>query len=720
MMKIHTPDSGRFSQLATTGPHVLGKTTVLLIAFSLCTSALAQEGDEEDDYAELDIIQVQAQDYVSTASQTATKTNAPLIEIPQSVTVISRDQIDQLHWTSLDQSVRYTAGATGENFGPDERYDWLTIRGFNPVQYIDGLQAPVGSVNNIGTDLYGFQAVDVLKGPASVLYGQSPPGGIVNMTSRRPESSYAAEIGLQAGSHDHKQINADVTGSVGNDVSGRFTALFRDRETQTDFTESQRIYIAPALTFDISADTELTLLSYYQQDNIDNQSTGFLPAQGTLLPNPHGQIPVSRNIGEPGLNFFDRTQYGVGYEFTHRFSDNFTMQQNVKYFDQEVESREIYGTGFEDMDGDGVPDDFRTVTRSDFPFNEEVDSFNIDTRGYFELSAGDVDHTLMVGLDHRQYSNQSESGFDAAPSIDIFDPEYGQAIDDPALFPFADQEQDQTGLYIQDQIRTGNMIITLGGRQDWLSSENEGVSTSESKLTYRAGINYLFDNGFAPYAQTATSFQPVPGVDVSGNAFDPSTGTQYEIGLKHDGARMGDNWRFFGSAAMYQIVQENVLTPDPDNPLFSVQAGEVEVSGFELEAVARYQQRLSFNASYSRTDSEVTESTGPDLGQRLPMVPKHKFSLLTDYTIQDGPLAGLGVNLGMRYLSATYGDPANEWQGDSVTLFDTTVRYDYDFWRFALNVSNLTDESYVARCSSAIDCFYGTERMVIGSVTRSF
>ena len=308
---------------------------IFLLGTTAAGTAVAQD--------ELGAVVVTAPRYVSTEGNSASKSDIPLVEMPQSVSVVSRDMIDLLNWTSLNESVRYSAGATGEAFGPDERYDWLQIRGFDPVQFIDGVQAPIGSVNNTGTDLYGSEAVEVLKGPAAVLYGQSPPGGIVNMVSRRPRDEFGGEFEVQGGEYNMWQVAGDVTGPMTDRVSGRITALYRDRETQVDFLTSQRLFISPAITFRFSDSTELTLLANYQDDDLENQSTGFLPIFGTEEPNPFGKVPVGRNLGETGYNFFKREQWSAGYDFSHSFSDRFRIQQNFKYFDVKVDSRAVFG-----------------------------------------------------------------------------------------------------------------------------------------------------------------------------------------------------------------------------------------------------------------------------------------------------------------------------------------------------------------------------------------
>ena len=670
---------------------------------------------------------VSAPKYVSTEGRSASKSDIPLVEMPQSVSVVSRDMIDLLNWTSLNESVRYSAGATGEAFGPDERYDWLQVRGFDPVQFIDGVQAPIGSVNNTGTDLYGSESVEVLKGPASVLYGQAPPGGIVNMVSRRPQDEFGGELEAQAGEYNMWQIAGDVTGPLTDTVSGRITALYRDRETQVDFLQSKRLFISPAITFHIGDATELTLLANYQKDNLDNQSTGFLPIYGTALPNPLGKVPVGRNLGETGVNFFNRKQWSAGWDFSHEFNENFTIQQNFKYFDVNVDSRAVFGAGLHDADFNGTPDDFRTVDRFDFPFNERIESLSVDTRAQFKLMSGAVEHAILVGVDYRDYDGFSEFGFAAVPSIDLFDPVY-DAVIPPAFFfpPFIDETRKQLGVYAQEQMKVGGFVVTLNGRHDDVKrNPAAGSSHDDKKFSYRAGVNYVFENGFAPYAQVARSFQPVVGATfgtdgTDGTPFEPTTGDQVEAGIKYDGRTLGDDVRVFGSLAGYKITQKNIATPDPAHVGFSVQEGEAEVKGVELEIAARIRERMTFNLAFTSIDTEITKSNAGDLGNELPAVPDLLISALADYTFQQGPLAGLGFGLGLRHRGHLFGDGANAFESDSVTMYDAILHYDTRNWRVAVNASNFTDKIFVDRCSSTANCFYGTRRLITGSITRKF
>lgn len=667
---------------------------------------------------------VKARRFVPEGSMTATKSSVPLVKTPQSISVITRDQIDLLNVTDIQQAVRYTAGIVGENYGPDIRYDFLTQRGFIPAQYIDGLLAPVSaSIVNNGVDLYGFQTVDVLKGPASALYGTTPPGGIYNLTSRRPSEEFDGELQAKIGTDEFYQVAGTVSGTVVEGITARLTALYRDRGSQTDFVQAERIYIAPAVAFDLSDDTKLTLLGYYQKDQNTGDTNGFLPVLGTLERNPLGQIDRGTNLGEPDYNSYDREQLSGGYELVHNLSRDLTVTHTARWSDYEEFQKVIYATS--------LGADNRTVGRSNFPFADDVRQFATDNRVDWRVQTGEVYHRILVGIDYRNYREQSAFAFAAAPSIDLFNPVYSDGpFTTPDLFPFTDQRLKQLGIYIQDQIEIDALTLTLSGRQDWIKQTNYAgggrAITEQDEFTYRVGASYLFESGIAPYISYATSFEPVVGTDINGRQFQPSEGEQIEAGIKYDARGLGEEIKLFATAAVFQITQSNLVTSVPVGaPVSSIQTGEVEVTGVELEAVARIREQLSINASYTYSDGEVTESNGPDLGAPLANLPRHKVSMFVDYTLQSGPLAGLGFGFGGRYLSSAPGGLPGPfapivYYNDQVTLFDAAIHYDTPEWRLAINGSNIFDEEYVARCTSAVGCFFGEGADVFVAVTRKF
>lgn len=708
------------------------KLALLGATASLITStAYAQESASSDE--PLETIIVTAPNYVPVGTGVATKSDIPLVETPQSISVITRDQIDLLDWSNLGQTVRYVAGVNGENYGPDERVDWLTMRGFEPVQYIDGIQSSIGSIANTGLDLYGAESVEILKGPSAALYGLTPPGGIVNVTSRRPDEEFSGELEAQYGNRDHIQLNGTVTGALSDKVSARLTALYRDHDTQTFGVNSDRLYVAPAVTFLPGEDTRITFLSFYQDDEITGDGGGFLPSQGTLFDNPVGEISSTANLGELSYNRFKREHFGIGYDAEHAFNETFSIQQNVKYTNLDSDQRSVGGNGFVDADFDGTPDDYRTVNRYSFSFAEEVETFGIDTRLNIDVvDEGVMEHNAFIGIDYRSYDylGSSAFGFAGIPTIDIFEPVYGHDI--PALEPvaFSDILQKQTGIYLQDHISMGGLRFTASVRHDWVDTKDRMANTSrtDKDFSYRGGVSYVFENGVTPYVSYAKSFQPVAGSTRDGSPFDPTTGEQFEAGIKYDARGLPKGIKLYSTLSAYQLTQKNVLTPDPENTgaeAFEVQTGEVEVKGLEFEVIGRFNERLSINASYTYTDSEVTESNGPELGAELPVTPTHKISALADYTFQDGNLAGLGASFGVRYLSESAGNLPSVWTPEvytnpAVTLFDASVHYDLEDWRLSVSASNLFDKEYVARCYSAANCFFGTRRMVTASVTRKF
>ena len=381
---------------------------------------------------------------------------------------------------------------------------------------------------------------------------------------------------------------------------------------------------------------------------------------------------------------------------------------------------------------DGIPDDYRTVQQYNFSYAEHVDSFATDNRFGISLDGGGLTHDIIAGVDFRSVENKADYGFIFANRIDLFDPVYApQATLEPGYpFAFNNQKLEQTGLYVQDHIGLGKLFFTISGRQDWVTIKNKATSqsTDQEKFTYRAGANYIFDSGIAPYVSYATSFEPVLGSDsVTGNEFEPSEGEQIEAGVKYDARGLPDGYELLLTGAVYQITQSNIVSTAPSvTPVFGTQTGEVEVNGLELELVSRINDALSINASYSYTNSEVTASSTPqEVGASLPVTPKNKASLFVDYTVQDGMLSGFGFGAGVRYTSESQGALPGPfapvvYAGEESTLFDAIIRYDTLNWRFALNGSNLFDEQYVARCSGPAGCTYGAGQQIIATVTRKF
>lgn len=678
-------------------------------ALAMPFGALAQSGQSAAaDATTLDAVQVQAP--IAPSTGTATKTATSLKEIPQSISVVTDRQMRDRGIHGVEEAVWFTAGAQGGAYGSDSRSDWLLVRGFTPARYMDGLALPEGSGTGITrVEPYGLERIEVLKGPASVNYGAMPPGGLVNYVSKRPTDETLREIEVQVGSDEMRQLAFDFGGRLNESgtLLYRLTGLGRNSDTPVDFIHDDRYYFAPAITWKPDEANELTVLARYQKADT-KAGAGFLPAEGTLLPNPNGRIRSSLYTGEPNANDYVKTLASLGYEFRHDFGGGVVFQQSARVTDAEVEPSVAVGAF-------GLLTDQRTLFRYLWSTQEDEKTFGIDNNLQWRFSTGRAEHTLLTGLDYRRsrYSYDSNFVF-AATGLDVFNPVYGTMPDlapdfDPATTASTRQTQSQLGVYVQDQIKLDRWVFTVGGRQDWVGTDSNGGHQSDDKFSARVGVNYVFDNGLAPYVGWSQSFQATVGTDFFGNAFVPTTGEQIEAGLKYQPA----SGKVLATLAAYEITQQNTLTVDPDHTLFSIQQGETKVRGVELEGRWNIGSGLSVYGAYAYIDSEVTRSNDPTtLGKQIALQPRHAASAGADYTFTGGALAGLGFGAGVRYTGEHFGDARNEWETPSYTLFDAAVHYDIANWRLQLNVQNLADKEYISACNAIYWCYYGYERTV--------
>ncbi len=686
----------------------------LLAAFALPAHAADNTVDAQQSAAKtLEGVQVTAP--IARDSDSVTKTDTPIVEIPQSVSVITDEQMSLRGIQGIEEAVWYTAGAQGGGYGPDSRSDWLLVRGFTPARYMDGLALAEGSGTSITRiEPYGLERLEILKGPSSVVYGAMPPGGMINMVSKRPTEQPLHEVGVEVGSFDLHQGTFDFGGPLNDSgtLLYRLTGLARNSDTMVDHIKDDRYYLAPALTWKPGDTTSLTVLSHFQK-SATASGGGFLPAEGTLLPNPNGKIPHDRFTGEPGQNDYDKKIASIGYEFHHDFASGLAFNQNLRYGKADVDNSGANLGAF------GLLADQRTLVRYLFPNENHTRTFGVDNNLQYVFDTDRVRHTVLAGVDYRRAKDDYASAFDFnAPPLDIFDPVYGSPVSVPAYTSHTLQTQSQLGVYLQDQIKLGRWGITLGGRQDHVKTNtadliNAGTTRqTDDAFSGRVGVNYLFDNGLAPYVSWSHSFQPTVGTDFNGVAFKPTTGDQYEAGLKYQ--PIGGNGLL--TASIYQITQQNSLTIDPNHALYQVQQGETRLRGVELEGRWNIGTNLSVYGDYTWSDSEVTRTNDlPSLGKQIALLPKQQASLGADYTIVSGPLAGLGFGGGVRYVGEHYGDIYNDWQTPAYTLFDAAVHYDVNGWRLQLNASNLFDKDYVSVCNSAVWCYYGYERTVTAS-----
>jgi len=657
-----------------------------------------------------------AESVVADLATTGTKTATAIEDVPQSISVVTRERLDRFGADTISEAFRYVPGVQGEATGNDTRVDFLRFRGFNDdgnAVFRDGLQLRSTGFGQFFPEMYGVQRVEVARGPASSLFGLANPGGVVNLVTKRPPREAFGEVALEYGSFDHGEARVDVGGPLGEGdaFSARLTGLVRNSSTQVDFVDDDRRFVAPAFTWRPGDDTTLTVLLQYQED--DTGSTNqFLPAQGTVQPNPNGEIDTNTFTGEPAFDDFDRETYSLAYLLEHRIDDTWTFRQNARFNRLDVDSEQIFGGGLQA--------DLRTLNRFSFTADAETDGITLDTQAEADLGAGLVRHRLLIGLDYQDHDFEETQGFGVADPIDIFNPVYGAPIPNTPTFLDTRTEQEQLGLYVQDQVTIAeDWVVTLGGRQDEVDTRTTDrladsvTDSSDSEFSGRAGLVRHTAIGLSPYIGYAESFLPTSGTDVAGNAFEPTTGEQTEIGLRY--SPPGRNIRV--TLAAFDLVRENVTTTDPANPNFNVQTGEIESRGVEVELAAELDSGVRLVGAYTNQDVEITESNDGDEGNQPAVVPDERASLWADYTLRSGPLEGLGFGLGVRYKGETFGDNANSFEVDGETLWDASVDYRWRDLHFGLDATNLFDEEYIESCTSAGACFFGARRDVKATVT---
>ncbi|MGP6458935.1 TonB-dependent siderophore receptor [Pseudomonas parakoreensis] len=666
--------------------------------------------------------------YTATRTAAGTKTDTALVEAPRSISVATRQQMDDRSVHSLDDAVRYMPGITASSYGSDTRADWLRVRGFEPTQFLDGLPLPKGVYANPKQETWNLDRLALLRGPASSVYGQTPPGGLLDMVSRRPSSDASSEIQLQYGSDNHRQINFASTGKI--DDAGQFlygiSGVVRDSDTQIDHIENKRYNIAPSLTWNIDDDTKFTLLSQFNRDDTGITSQ-FLPVQGTKIDMPFGSVSHHKNLGDPDWEYYDRTYYALGYAFEHRLNDVWQFKQNLRYTKSDL--------SFQALTVGSYPytqvDDQGNVGRTSTSVDEDISQFAVDNNFQADFATGDIRHTVLLGLDHQRSNTHYLSIYGDGLKTNVLKPIYGQPIVRPdrstAYYDY-DQKTYQTGLYVQDQMALDQWRLTLGGREDWVHTGTKFFNKADATNTQRdknfsgnAALSYVFDSGFVPYISYAESFQPTTGADASSTgSLKPTEGKQWEMGVKYQ----PPGSKTLLTAAVYDLTQKNVaVTTTVGNTPITSQTGEVKVKGLELEATSDVTDNLKVIAAYTLAKSEVQK--GDYKGNRLQLMPNQQASLWTDYTWHNGVLDGFGIGGGVRYTGNTYGDQGNTWLGkaNAYTVFDASVHYDLGRLdnslkgaSVAVNATNLFDKDYISTCDGFY-CYYGDQRSVVASAT---
>lgn len=654
-------------------------------------------------------------------ASTATRTDTPLRDIPQSIQVVPQEVLRDRNVRSVTEAVETVSGVVnqGNNYGSPAGS--RIIRGFN-----QGFAAG-GAVNlRNGTrdaDYYGIvpigtvEQVEVLKGPASVLFGQVEPGGVINTITKQPLSEPYYKIAFEAGNYGFYQPKIDLSGSLTADKTllYRFIAAYQGSNSIQPFVDQKLTTIAPSITLNLGDKTKLNLYYEYANFFADNiQTDTVILSDGSLAPRDF-------YLGYPSLNLFDITYHRFGYNFTHQFSDNLQLRNNLAISLGNHIDQRGYAIGV-------VDDRFIQIQSLEYEYNKDNYFGQIDLLGKFKT--GSISHQLLAGFDVNRYVGDNYILENPnIPDLDIRNPNYN--FSSPGTVPFfKDDVRIQTyGVYLQDQIAfSDNFKLLIGGRYDWISYKNEiadfgpfgntidDPEQNDGAFSPRIGLVYQPSDTVSLYASYSRSFIQTTGFNPDGRAFKPTRGTQYEVGVKADFL----DQKLSTTLAAYQITKTNVTTTDPNNSAFSIQTGEQRSRGIELDIAGEILPGWKIIASYAYTNAEVSEDNVIPVGNRLNNVPENQASLWTTYELQKGDLKGLGFGLGLFYVGERQGDLANSFQVDGYLRTDAALYYRRNGFNAAINIRNLFDNDYVLTTFGPTSTQRDVPLTITGSVSWEF
>ncbi|WP_159980518.1 MULTISPECIES: TonB-dependent siderophore receptor [unclassified Novosphingobium] len=693
-------------------------------AFFAISTAAAARADEQPASAN-DEAGADEGSIVVTAGSSGTKTETPLIQVPQPLTVITSEQYLSQGAISISDTVKYAAGVLANPYGRDTRVDGFNIRGIDALQFRDGMRDIFSYYATITSDPYNFSRVEIVRGPASVLFGQGSIGGLVNLVSKTPEFTTGGEMNLVYGSYDRKEAMGDVNLALSDTLAIRAVGRVRDADTYVDHVPDDRVMFAPSIRWQPTPDTDVVLNGVYQKDETGSTSQ-FLPIVGTFRPNtanPTGRLDQYTFVGKPGWDRYNGRSLQAGGAITHKFSDNIRLSMKARYIDSNVEYNTHYADSYSyPTDPFSVyGTDGRTIGLTSSASDAKMNVFSTDNNLQINFNTGaNIEHKLLVGIDYSWNKVGKRTTYGAGEIVDLYDIDYDALAAYEATGPFAYDTQKQLGIYVQDQVRFYDRVsVVVGARRDRVTSS---AGTKDNATTFRAGIIGELGAGFSPFFSYTESFLPIAGADSNGDAFKPQTGTQFEAGVKWQPER-----NTLVTATAFHIKERNRVLYLPNNVI--AQSGELTTKGFEVEASHTLPGNfeLLVNYGYNQLKSEVNSS--------LDYMPRHTASIWSSKTFGVSDNAQLRLGAGVVYSGKSkstgqidpYGlnpaipdDQLYTVVTPSRTTVDALAEINWNSWRFALNATNLLNNKYYASCLARGDCFMGAPRNVMATVGYRF
>ncbi|ORM50762.1 ferrioxamine B receptor [Pantoea conspicua] len=656
------------------------------------------------------------QGYLATTSQGATKSDRPLITTPQSVSVVTRQQMQDQGALTLNQALGYTSGVFTNFGGAATRYDTIALRGFHGGDvdntFLDGLRvmSDGGSFNVLQVDNAFLERIDVIKGPSSALYGQTVPGGLVNMVTKRPQFREEGHIQLQAGNNATTGAMFDYTNAINDQWAFRLTGVTRNSDTQYDHTREEKYALMPQLMWQPDEDTQLILKAYLQKDPSGGYH-GSVPGDGSIT--EHNGYKLSNGFyeGNSDLDQFKRHEQIYSYDFTHQFNDVWSFSSTGSYSHSNVDLDQVYQIGW-DAENPDLLNRYYSGERS------SLAAWATDNRLQAEFNTGELEHRVTLGAEYHRYKNDISKAVGNASQLNAVT---GEQVGDMPVYSWSANTRRyyQTGLYLQDEMKLDRWHLDLSGRYDRIVASNSGSDRrQDDHISGRAALLYAFDNGISPYVSWSQAITPTALTDPNNNLLKPTTAEQYEAGVKYQ----PNGTRDLYSLAVYDLTQKDVANRNVQDGTYTP-SGKVHSQGIELEARNQLTPRLSTVASYTLNHLRFKDSVDGNDGHTPYVTPNSMAAFWGHYQFDYGLSAGAGV----RYIGKQWADNENTTRLPSVTLFDASVRADLGVWNSSLkgawlqvNANNLTDRKYVAGCYGTGYCYWGAERSVMATVGYDF
>jgi len=544
--------------------------------------AEASAGDAATEAATAETDAGSGEETIVVTGYTGTKTDTALMELPQPIKVITAEQYQAQGAISISDTVKYAAGVLANPYGRDTRVDGFNVRGLDALQFRDGVRDIFSYYASITSDPYNFSRVEIVRGPASVLFGQGSIGGLVNLVSKTPDFTTRGEINLVYGSYDRKEVLGDVNLALADNLAVRFVGCARDAYTYVDHVPDDRVMFAPSIRWQPTPDTDVVLTGLYQEDDTGSTSQ-FLPIIGTFRPNTVAGEQLGRYtfVGKAGWDRYAGRSLQGGGSVTHRFSDNVKLSLKARYIDSDLEYKTHYADSYTNPQNpfSVYGTDGRTIGLYADASDARMNVFSTDNNLQLNFNSGaNIEHKLLVGIDY-SWNKVQKRGIFGFEIVDLYDIDYDALLTYDPSGPFTTESQKQLGVYLQDQIRFFDRVsVVLGARRDRVTGSS---GQKDNATTFRAGIIGEIGAGFSPFLSYTESFLPVAG------RIDNGDGTFRDRGEPHAAGQ----FRAAGQLWLFKAQVGNQHQPRLYAASHGVVLDDQDLRSFERSAVSPGRRR---------------------------------------------------------------------------------------------------------------------------------